>query len=225
MIGDLPRNEWQLQKLLTKHWLSDGLVLDGEPLFLAAWEVMSDYRINDSKRHFGLPSVDFVLIDCDGHMVMAELKMRVRTPRDAWHVLCQVTHRAVVLGEAFVDAKLEAAYLDCRSGTDGRAVADVKVGSLLDAHADFFQRRPLERLAGVPVRRVVMALEFGSCYRKVAAVFAAGGPEAHAAIGAYAQGIEFKRFKALPPRPWLSVDLTPTRAFTVDPNTGKAARA
>jgi len=48
--------EWSLQKRLATDWLSrETVVLHEEPLFLAAWEVMTSYRINDARRHWSEP--------------------------------------------------------------------------------------------------------------------------------------------------------------------------
>jgi len=44
--------EWSLQRTLTNRWLANQpTALAGEPLLLVAWEVMTDYRINDAHSH------------------------------------------------------------------------------------------------------------------------------------------------------------------------------
>src|SRR6478752_4799839 len=117
----LNETEWSLQKRLTRSWLRRGSVLlDGEELFLAAWEVMTDYRVNDARRHWNVPSIDFLFLDRHGRMVLVELKREVRTPRESWSVICQVTHRAHELAAGYSQARLENVYYDCRSGADGR---------------------------------------------------------------------------------------------------------
>ncbi|MCA1702056.1 MAG: hypothetical protein LC808_01805 [Actinobacteria bacterium] len=100
-------NEWKLQDALTETWARDGLSVNGERLFLAAREVMTDWRINDRLRHFNLPSIDFLFLDAQGQMLALELKPKIATPRDAWSVLCQVTHRAVELKRNFAACKLK----------------------------------------------------------------------------------------------------------------------
>ena len=131
--------EWALQKRLTNHWLRDDLViLDGEPLFLAAWEVMTSYRVNDARRHWSEPSIDFVFLDAAGRMVMVELKREVRTPLDAWSVICQVTHRAHVLASGYSASRLEGVYRDCHSGANGRKSNPTPARGLLEGHARAF---------------------------------------------------------------------------------------
>lgn len=160
--------EWSLQKRLTRSWLRDEVVvLDEEPLFLAAWELMTDFRINDSRRHWSLPSIDFVFLDRVGAMVLVELKRKVMTRRDGWNVICQVTHRAHELAAGFSTKRLETAHIDCYSGTDGRVRGAVAPTNLLDAHAHGFDQPALQELPGAPVRRLVMAKEFGSVFAHV----------------------------------------------------------
>ncbi len=101
-----------------------GAVIAGERFFLAAWEVMDNYRINSAQQGFGRPAIDFLLLDSQGRMVALELKMTVRSPRDSWSVLCQVTHRAQRLAEEFTPVLLEAAYRACHSGAYGRVEAN-----------------------------------------------------------------------------------------------------
>lgn len=208
--------EWELQKALTHRWLSDQpVLLGGEPFFLAAWEVMSDYRINDSRRHWNRPSIDFLFLDRHGHLAALELKLVVNSPRQAWGVLCQVTHRAYVLGEAYCQPRLEAAYVDCYSGLDSRHESTEHVDSLLLAHARAFSQDPLERLPGVPVRRFVMATSFGPSFDRVLSTFNHAGHDAvTTALRSYAQSTELKRFLAIPEsRP--VVNAAPVHAFEV----------
>ena len=161
----MPRDEteWSLQKRLTRSWLGgEPAVLVDEELFLAAWEVMTDFRINDSRRHWNAPSIDFVFLDRAGRMVLLELKREIRTPREGWSVVCQVTHRSHELAAGYSQARLEMAYVDCHSGADGRKTGSVVPTDLVQAHADMFSQSALTELPGCPVRRVIMAKEFGS---------------------------------------------------------------
>jgi hypothetical protein len=129
--------EWSLQKRLTRSWLQgESTVLDGEKLFLAAWELMTDFRINDSRRHRNRPSIDFVFLDRAGRMVLVELKRKIITPRESWSVICQVTHRAHQLAAGYSHARLEVAYADCHSGADGRTRGPVSPVYVLDPFPD-----------------------------------------------------------------------------------------
>lgn len=170
-------NEHQLQKRLTREWVLDGLQLGSELLFLAAWEVMDNYRINSAKRGFGRPAIDFLFLDRSGRLVAVELKMRVRSPRDGWAVLCQVTHRAHLLAAAFTPERLASAYETCHSGQRGRVDSRLDMGNLVAAHARFFGRPPLNPLPGVPIRRVVAATDFGASWHTIRERFSTGSRE------------------------------------------------
>ena len=74
-------NEFRLQKELTSVWAPQGLTVGGQRLYLAAWQVMADWRINDADRHWNRPSVDFVCLDAAGRLVLIELKVAVTTPQ------------------------------------------------------------------------------------------------------------------------------------------------
>ena len=58
--------EHQLQGHLTQVWVDKGAVIAGERFFLAAWEVMDNYRINSAQQGFGRPAIDFLLLDSKG---------------------------------------------------------------------------------------------------------------------------------------------------------------
>lgn len=206
--------EWALQKRLTAQWLDQRSVrLAGEQFFLAAWEVMTDYRINDARRHWSLPSIDFLMLDRSGHMVALELKRSVSTPREAWGVLCQVTHRAYRLAENYGEASLEAAYRDCHLGLDGRHTQRGPVVGLRRAHARAFDQEPLLDLPGVPMRRIVMAESFAPAFDRVVDQFTGAAPrDLEARLLQYSRRREFDRFLALPPRAGL-VDPAPVLAL------------
>ena len=209
--------EWSLQKTLTTRWLSFPRVpLADEPFFLVAWEVMANYRINDAHKEFNKPSIDFLLLDARGHLVALELKRRVSSRRQAWSVLCQVTRRAQLLGEAYEEAELVGAYQDCRSWLDGRvAVPSVELEELPLAHAGAFGQEPLDRLPGVPVRRVVMAESFGHSFDDVLRKFNQGSREQIAdLLGEFPLKGEFAHFIRLPAL--TSVDPSPAIPVDVD---------
>ena len=209
--------EWSLQKRLTNDWLRDDLViLDGEPLFLAAWEVMTSYKVNDAHRHWSRPSIDFVFLDAAGRMVMVELKREVRTSLDAWSVICQVTHRAHVLSSGYSAPRLEAVYHDCHSGADGRKSNPTLVRGLLEAHARAFEQPALESLAGVPARRMIIACSFGPTFSEILQL-ANGAPREQmiAALSRYKPRGEIKRFLELAQDPSL-LDPWPIRAVKIN---------
>lgn len=212
--------EWSLQKRLTNHWLQDDLViLDGEPLFLAAWEVMTSYKVNDARRHWNEPSVDFVFLDAAGRMVMVELKRDVRTPLDAWSVICQVTHRAHVLASGFSTSRLEGVYFDCHSGADGRKSNPTPVGRLLEGHARAFAQPALESLPGVPARRMIMACSFGPTFSEILQLAnTAPREQMIALVSHYKPRGEIKRFLELVHDPSF-LDPRPIRAVTINGST------
>ena len=98
--------------------------------------------------------------------------MTVRSPRDSWSVLCQVTHRAQRLAEGYRPEFLESAYAACRSGKYGRLEATPHCG-LNEAHASFFGITAFDSLLGSPVRRVVAATEFGPPWVEIREAFVA----------------------------------------------------
>jgi hypothetical protein len=209
--------EWSLQKRLTNKWLRDDLVvLDGEPLFLAAWEVMTSYKVNDARRHWSEPSIDFVFLDATGRMVMVELKREVRTPRDAWSVICQVTHRAHVLAAGYSDSRLEEVYHDCHSGADGRKRNLTTVSGLLEDHARAFAQPAFRSLVGLPARRMIMACSFGSKFPEILQL-ANSAPRGQMieVLDRYKPRGEIKRFLELA-QDSSFLDPWPIRAVTID---------
>jgi hypothetical protein len=212
--------EWQLQKRLTAGWLGDvPVILHGEPLFLAAWEVMTSYKVDDARRHWNAPSIDFVFLDRAGSMVLVELKREVRTPRAGWGLLCQVSHRAHALAAGFSRTRLEAVYLDCRSGLDRRIERQAPVKPLLEAHADAFSQPALGDLPALPVRRMVMADAFAPSFSHVLDAMNSGTPtEVASALGRYKPTGEIKRYLEIRQDPTL-VDAAPIRAVTTDGRT------
>ena len=197
-------NEHQLQQCLTRAWVRDGVRVGGEQLFLAAWEVMDNYRINSAQHGFGRPAIDFLLIDRGGRLVAVELKMIVRAPRDCWSVLCQVTHRAHLLAAAFDHDRLESAYQECYSGRHGRVETTRDVPALRQAHAAFYDCDALPTLPGLPVRRVVAAPDFGPSLPEILHRFTTGPRQSVLEeLARYSpngrSGREFRRFRELAP--------------------------
>lgn len=209
--------EWSLQRRLTAEWLRDDLVLlDGERLFLAAWEVMTNYKVNDAHRHWSEPSIDFVFLDATGRMVTVELKREIRTPRDAWSVICQVTHRTHALASEYTASRLERVYHDCHSGADGRKRNPTPVRELLEEHARAFAQPALDSLAGLPVRRMIMANSFGSNFPEILQ-WANSAPRAQIieVLSRYKPRGEIKRFLELPQDP-SPLDPSPIRAVMIN---------
>lgn len=204
---DRVATEHQLQKRLTHTWARAGVHVDGERHFLAAWEVMDDYRINSARLGFGRPAVDFLLLDAQGRVAVVELKMSVRTRRDSLAALCQVTRRAFLLAQAFTSCRLAGAYEECYSGRHGRVEPTLLAEDLWLAHARFFGCEPIgPTIPGRPFRRVVAAPEFGGGWEGARDVFASEQRELiDDAIGAYSQkgsaGSEFRHWRDLPTPP------------------------
>lgn len=73
----------------------------GSAWCLAAWELMVPSWLTDHNMStWNDPSIDFVFADERGAINAFELKRAVRGPGDAWRVLAQVTHRAVMISES-----------------------------------------------------------------------------------------------------------------------------
>lgn len=160
-------NEWQLQKALTEHWLADGVDVDGRHQFLVAWEVMvPSWRINDARRHWSEPSIDFLTADATGVLTAIELKVAVPGVKPAWRVLCQVTHRAILLRRTFTVEGLNRAYINSHSGRHGRVVDSDGV-PLVGAHQRFFGLSQPVSLQPAGLRRVVAAASFGRSFGRV----------------------------------------------------------
>jgi hypothetical protein len=154
--------EWVLQEELTSAWyVSGGLDTGGERFFLAGWEVMDNWRVNDAHRHWNRPSIDFLFVDSTGQLVAGELKRVIAAPRECWSALCQVTHRAHLLASSFTLEGLESVYARCRSGEHGRGKQATPT-RVAEAWSRYFGQDALNIRLGVgPVRRVVLAFEFG----------------------------------------------------------------
>ena len=130
-------NEWQLQEVLRSRWLTEGVVINDEPHFLAGWEVMTNWKVNDAHREWNRPSADFVFLDGQGRLVVMELKREIQSPGESLRALCQVTCSAVSLAKAVTLDKLAELSSACRGGPTSGSQSD-PVGLLRDAHAEFF---------------------------------------------------------------------------------------
>jgi len=153
-----------------------GALIDGEPLFLAGWEVMTNWEVNDAHGRFNLPSADFVLLDRQGRLVILELKMGIRSPGECLLALCQVTHSAVRLSETFSVDKLAELSATCRGGPSTDPQSD-PVGLLRDAHGKFFSLSAPAPLVGTMVRRAVAACDFGPRWPSMVEFFTASGED------------------------------------------------
>ncbi len=107
------------------------------------------------------PSIDFLFLDAAGGLVAGELKRTITAPRECWSALCQVTHRAHLLAQSFSVDRLESAFRDCLSGEHGRPQQSTS-NSLIERWHDYFGNRTCDRPLGAgPIRRLVLATEFG----------------------------------------------------------------
>lgn len=159
--------EWELQESLTTLWSRDGVEIGGERHMLVAWEVMApSWEINDAHGKFDEPSIDFLVIDRSGRLTAIELKRAVSGIKPAWRVLCQVTHRAVMLRREFSRERLEGAYLACAGGAHGR-VGQGDIESLAERHRSFFGLDASRELGKGEFGRVVAATAFGPSWTSV----------------------------------------------------------
>lgn len=170
-------NEWQLQNLLTEKWVTDGVLVKGNRHFLVAREVMvPSWRINDPSKHWTEPSIDFLIADEFGRLGAVELKMTVPGERPAWRVLCQVTHRAVMLERTYSVERLRRAFTNAHSGRHGRVSGtdDKKVHA---AHQGFFELNQPVQFRSDEMRRFVAATAFGPRFERVLERFNGLAPE------------------------------------------------
>jgi hypothetical protein len=148
--------EHEMQTILTAQWQYCGPTVNGQKLFLTAWELMvADFRMNRWGGRWS-PSVDFCFLDRHGG---SWFKPILTGRADSWSALCLVTHRSVLFAQAVTLEKLEGIYVECLT-TSPRS-NDLRVlPSLLETHASYFGLpQPLDRtVIGLgPVQRVVAA--------------------------------------------------------------------
>jgi hypothetical protein len=172
-------NEHDMQDILTPRWQTSGITVNGQRLFLAAWEVMTfDLKMNRWGAKWS-PSVDFCFLDVDGRFWLLEFKPKLTARGGSWSALFQVTHRAVLFSRVVNHARFEALYLECRT-TSERSSDRTMPKPLLEAHAAFFGlEHPLEPTAigKLPLQRVVAAQTIGEKLWKAATAFDSHGHE------------------------------------------------
>lgn len=164
-------NEWQMQKQLTREWATHGIEIQGRRHMLVAWEVMTpSWRINDAHRHWGEPSLDFLLADEELNLTVVELKKAVPGVLPAWSVLVQVMLGALRVAETVNREALESAHRSCYSGAHGRLPVSTPQG-FSPAHQAFFGlARPCE-LQRSGVSRAVAAGRFGPSWEAILTEF------------------------------------------------------
>jgi hypothetical protein len=110
--------EERIAMKLAQRWVKTGVNFRGNRLFLAAWEVMvPSWNLNTAAEGWE-PSIDFAFLDSDMALWAMEFKKAIRSPRDAWTVLCQVTHRACELSKTYSATKLQNIHQRCYFGSD-----------------------------------------------------------------------------------------------------------
>ena len=160
-------SEWHLQNLLTSRWIDEGVLIGNRRHMLVAWEVMvPSWRINDASRYWAEPSIDFLMADADGHLIAVELKIEIPGVKPRWRVLCQVTHRAIVLSRTWSPNKLQSAYDACHSGDHGR-VSKSCSQRINEDHRRFFGLDQGVRFDASSLGRVVAATAFGPRFDEV----------------------------------------------------------
>jgi len=164
-------NEHDLQLLLTRRWVERGLTVERRRHLLIAWEVMlPSWRINDSRKHWDEPSLDFLVADERMDLTVVELKAESPGVKPAWRAIVQVTHRAALLLREFSWKNLHGAYESCWSGDHGR----VEPGNslpLLERHRRFFRLDAHVPMGSPVVRRCVAVPHVRPPWRKVLAEF------------------------------------------------------
>ena len=222
MVGDIHFCKHVSQSLNAN---ANGAVINGKKLFLAAWEVMvKSWWINDSKKYFAEPSIDFLLLDKTGNVWLVEMKRYVKAPRDAWEALCQVTHRAIALMKTYSFEKLESAFSAAYSGQHGRVKSSSETVSLLDSHKAFFNlANPLsvDSIAKNPFRRVVAAIEFGRSWESVRQQFYSEDLNSlqefiRSSYVISKRAREFSRFMKLKPSEFSALAVHPPKSHYID---------
>lgn len=223
-------NEWQMQARLTPEWVKNGTQLGGEPLFLAAWEVMTNWKINDSSRDWRFPSIDFLFLDRSGGIWLVEMKREVAHPKDAWLSLCQVSYRVVALKKTFSFSNLCSAHADCWSGVHGRVPLSTPL-PLTTSHQAFFQlSEPLspEHFGQGEWKRVIASTKFNHQFNTISEQFSPDKAidDVRATIQlkypTWEKSLEFKRLKNnVNTDDWSSLLSKPT-TWTLEPSSLQA---
>jgi hypothetical protein len=212
-------NEWQMQERLTLEWVKNGAQVGSERLFLAAWEVMTNWKINDSRKEWGSPSIDFLFLDRTGGIWLMEMKREVKHPKSAWEALCQVSYRVVALKRSFSFEALCSAHTDCWSGVHGR-VSESAPQPLSITHQAFFQLPEAlnhEQFGQGEWMRIVAAEQFHNNFSLTADLFSSSNEieNVKQAIKSkyptWEKRLEFKRFvNDVTPDDWSSLLSRPT---------------
>lgn len=120
-------NEWQLQDILTLRWIQNPLSIDDKPFHLVAWELMfPSWQINENKKKWNEPSIDFIAFD--GHETFAciELKNEIKGKRALLSAYCQVLHRAHLFKAQYAPSKMLAAQTQCFNPADSYRIQSVQ---------------------------------------------------------------------------------------------------
>jgi len=100
-------NEWQLQEDLENRWSRDGLFWKDKKWSLVTRELMfPSWTINNNKKKWNEPSVDFVLFDGEKSFLILELKYEIKGPVKLLEAFCQVQHSAQRFLEGYSPQKM-----------------------------------------------------------------------------------------------------------------------
>jgi len=217
----LIKTEWDIQDELTARWIKDGgAICNQKKLFFVAREVMSpSWLINDKNNKWNEPSIDFVFIDAKGQIWLIEVKRAIKTPRDAWSALCQVSHRAVQLQKSYSFAKLSSAYLSTQdNGIPHKS-------DLLEEHKIHFDlSNPIsvDAIRDGPFRRVVAANSIAENFSDISSHFSNSNiVELQKNIREnynIANSREFERFLEISESEWKSVSSFPSEKWLLEDN-------
>ncbi len=192
-------NEWDLQPLLKQRWVEHGLKLNGEQFFLCGEEVMSDWTTNDPQVRWNLPSIDYMFLDRHGQIWAFELKHRVSGDKDAWSLLSQVSHRALLLRKSFNQEALTGVY-EALTASQSLAADHQRHFGLSSPISEFGNDGKIHRMVG--------ALEYGDGFSDVLRAFErADLATVRDAVDGYskASNKEFVRLADLDAREWSNV--------------------
>jgi hypothetical protein len=90
-------NEWELQDQLTLQWIEKPLLFNGIEYFVVAWELMfPSWGINNNKKKWNEPSVDFILFDGKETFLCLELENEVKSRKPLLSPYCQSIYRTAL---------------------------------------------------------------------------------------------------------------------------------
>jgi hypothetical protein len=120
-------NEWQLQDKLTLRWIQNPLSIDDKPFHLVAWELMfPSWQINENKKKWNEPSIDFIAFDGNETFSCIELKNEIKGKRALLSAYCQVLHRAHLFKTQYAPSKMLAAQTQCFNPADSYRIQSVQ---------------------------------------------------------------------------------------------------